>query len=1355
MTDAPAATPSPPAAPPRRPGPILRGLRLALRGVGWLLGTALVMLVLLLGLVLGTQTGLRTVVGLMQDLAPGMLSVGRIDGRLLGRIALDDLQLRLPGFELDLREGVLDWSPLGLLTGDLEVAELTARDLRIATAPSAEKKPLELPEIHLPVGVDLQQGLVEGLRYETIGAPPESAIVVDRLALSATARADGVAVRTLDARLSQPAVVASARGDARLTGAWPVTFDLNWSFTLPPGPDPAVSPATLTGTGSVRGDLDALQIEHRVAGPVEATLTATLHNVLNDLGWDGRIAVTRVDLPALAPGAPVLDLHADLATNGNLNRATLTGTLGASAPGLADLGRLDAALDLGWADQTLTIHRLGLRETPTSGDAGAHLDLTGQVALADPANPGIILNGDWAGLRWPLTGAPVATLDAGQLAVDGTLAGAEVTLTTTLRGPALPETGLALKARAGRERIDIAGLDLTTLGGRATLTGQVTLAPALAWDLSLKAADLDPGRQYPGLDGRISLTATSQGNLTDGFGYQLQTGAALRGYPPARLTASGSGTASAVAVDSLRLDALNGRIDGNARLTLAPALAWEANLTAANLDPGTLQRDWPGRIGGRLETRGSLGPDGPDLTARLDGLGGQLRGYPVRVDGNLGLKGQTLTLERLAASSGTTRLTASGRAGAALDLRLDLDSPDLAALLPGARGALTANGRLTGTPAAPLLALRLDGRGLGLADQGIARLQGSIDAGLAPSAPLRVALTAEGIKAGGQQFERAVINADGSLARHRLAATLSGPTLNAEVEASGALDASNAWAGNLQRLRVAPKDLPALALERPVPITLAGEKIKTGPLCLGDGQGSAVCASFEQTAAGRFSTSLDARRIDLALLRPLLPPTLTASGFALVNARFTGNAGQLTGNARLELPEAALTLVLPGDDERLVLNGGRLDLDANAAGLTARLALPVEGIGRLGGELGLPGLRLGATATPALRGQVTARVDSFDRLAELVPDVTNLTGNLDADLRLGGTLARPTIGGNLALRGVGLRVPLTGTEVKDLNITATGRGGEGFDITGAGLVGGGRLEIDGSAGGLLGGNPTLAFTVRGDNLVVADSREYFARLSLDLNGQRGPGGVAITGQIKVPEARIMPRAVAAGAILPSPDVVIIGADTGGPPLPVTLDILTRLGDNVRIEAFGLRGRLTGDLRLLKQPGGDLVGSGQLAVNDGTFRVSLPGLGLVTAIGAPLRIEQGIINFAGTSLTNPGLVLKAVRQGGDLTAGVQVLGTLRSPKLAFFSDTDPNMSQAEITKYLVTGIPPRRDGDMADDRALSVGTYVAPKLFVEYENNLGGQSDRVKLRYDLNNRVELQTETGGGAQGGDIFFKFEN
>ena len=189
-----------------------------------------------------------------------------------------------------------------------------------------------------------------------------------------------------------------------------------------------------------------------------------------------------------------------------------------------------------------------------------------------------------------------------------------------------------------------------------------------------------------------------------------------------------------------------------------------------------------------------------------------------------------------------------------------------------------------------------------------------------------------------------------------------------------------------------------------------------------------------------------------------------------------------------------------------------------------------------------------------------------------------------------------------------------------------------------------------------------------------------------------------------------------------------------------------------IKAFGLEGELVGDLRVLKDPGkDDILGDGQLAIVEGSYRIS-SGVGLTAAIGKPLTIEQGFLNWARSDIANPFLVLTAQREGGDVTAGLRVFGTIRNPKMTFFSASDPGMSQSEVSNYLLTGIPPRGKEDN-ENKALSVGTYVAPKLFVEYDYSLGDEADKIKLRYDLNSWIELQTETGD-AQGGDVFFKFE-
>jgi translocation and assembly module TamB len=1420
----------------RRTGPSLIGfplLGLLLR----VLGTTLLVAVLLVGFVVGTQTGLRLAVALAGEVAPEMVSVGSVEGRLLGELTVTDLRLNLPGLALDAGRLHLAWSPGALFRGRLHVADLSAADIDIVTTPTADDKPKEpfkLPEIRLPIAVDIERVLVERLSFRDRDAPPESALRVTRAELAASADGSRVALEKLDLVAAQPDAEVHAAGSVELVGDYPVDLGLDWQLRQPPG-------LALTGTGRIGGDLATLGIVHKVTGAAALTLDATVRDLLEKPAWDAEITLTSLDLPAIVPDAPPVDLRAELKSAGDLDRATVTGDLVASAPDLADFGSLKAALDLTWAEQRLTLSRVHLDETAND----ATLDLTGHMDLAG-ATPQFDLEGTWAGLRWPPAGEPLVSAPSGELSVTGDLDAFTYGLKAAVEGPDIPATALTLSGTGDAESTRIEALLVETLGGRIEARGNLAWAPTPTWDLAVTAADIDPGRQWPGLDGSVALKAdsaggleegyslganvtaaltayppvvlnlagtgdaeqlavdtlsietlggaidgvgkvawvpgltwdlrliandldpgrqyggldgrvgfelTSAGGLDNGFDYRLQGSAALAAYPPAVVDVRGTGSAESAEIAALDVAVLNGQIAGSGNVAWAPALGWNADLTLTGLDPGTVLADWPGRVGGRISSQGRLGAAGPELTATISDVDGELRGYPVRLAANIEMQGETLRLAKLDAGSGTTRLDATGSlVGEALDFRADLGSPDLAALLPGAAGSLDVTANIGGTLAQPRLRLTLTGSDIAMDAQGIEQVSGSADVGLGPDGDFDIDVTGSNLIVGTLRFDDITVDGSGRMPDHRLNLALTGDALSAQLALAGGLAADGAYKGSLGTLQLASETFGTWSLTRPAGIAYADGGVRAGPLCLGNGKGSGACAGFEQPAPGRFEVSLDADRIELAVLNPVLPELLVLKGFVRAEARFRGEGTALTGNARITVPEGQIEMALDEARDQLVFAGTSLTVNAGAAGLTADFDLPLVGLGGVAAQVSLPGFDLASGPAQPLRGTAQVRLDGLARISSLLPDVTNVTGNIDGDVRLAGTVAEPDLRGELRVRGLGLTVPLYGTTVSGADLTVASRGPNDLVIDGAAEVGGGRVTIDGSVD-LAGATPQARIRISGNDLKPADSREYFVRLSTDITIGVGPAGAAVTGQVTVPEARIKPRTVPTGAVQPSPDVVMEAPDEDQAALPLSIDVVAKLGDEVSIDAFGLRGLLRGELRVSKAPQGQIIGDGQLQIVDGTYRVTLPTLGVLTAIGKPLTIEQGIVNFAKTPLDNPGLVLNAQREGGDITAGVQVLGTLKNPKLSFFSDTDPNLTQAEITQYLVTGIPPKRDAQ-ADRRAISVGTYVAPKLYMEYESNTGDARDSVKMRYDLSNRIELQTETGD-SQGADIFFKFEN
>lgn len=1320
-------------------GPVWRLLRL-------LLGVTvqvLLLVLVLLGLILGTQTGLRAAFAVAQELAPDLIRVEQVQGRVLGRLHLRGLEVQVPGLDLNLGGLDLDWAPFAVLTGTLPIHRLRVQDIGVELGPSEEKprEPLVLPEVVLPIGIDIDEVLVERLRVSEAGAEAPL-LVLDRAVLSARLRGSELDLRRLEADLSEPRVSARASGEAELRDQYPLGLDLAWELTLPPA-------ARLGGQGRVSGDLEQLHVTHEVSGSARVSLDAEVREVLQAASWTGRIQVDGVDLPAFLPTAPPVDLTGRIETAGDLGTATATGTLDAKASELPDFGHLAANLSIEWKERILTLRALDLGESVS----GAKVTVRGILDLRQKPDA-FQVKGAWERLRWPLSGDLLVESPQGGLDASGSLDAYTYALSGRVQGPAVPALDLVLDGTGDAEGTRIEPLEVHTLDGTLTAKGDVTWVPGVTWDLALKGEGLNPAGIAPGIEDRVGLTLETQGGL-DAFQYSLAANTQGPGLPPAQLSLHGRGDLQGSEMEALRLDVLNGRLDGQGRVAWDPKLGWDAWLSWADIDPGVLAPEWPGRLAGRIESKGSLEPDGPHLSALIDGVQGELREFPVAAKGRVEMEGRSIRIQGLEASSGPTRLQVDGTAEeTGLDLAFDLNSPDLGTLLPDAKGSLGAKGRLGGTLEAPEVRLDLSAKGVEAAGQGVGSLEGAVDLVVTPTGPFDVRIQGSDLLAGGLRFGRLEVRGEGRMPDHRLSLSLTGEPLAVRLEAGGVLAQDWSYQGSLRRLELDSVPWGDWRLQRPMPVKLAGSQIGAGPLCLRNGQGSGGCLGFDQEETGHWSADIDLDRLGAELIEGLLPPDLAAEGAVRVKGRFEAQGAVVAGSAVAEVPQGRLQIFqAQGGGEVIDFSRTRLTLASGAAGISSQLDLPMAGLGAVMGNLELPGWRLDQASRPdqSLRGNLRARVDGLARVSKLVPSLTGVTGSIAADLNLSGTLARPDLQGQASARGLGGEVPLIGLKLADFNINFIASG-DRLDLQGQGDVGGGRLELSGAYALAPGGAAGRA-RLQGERLRVANTKEYQAVVSPSLDLVLNPEGLQVRGEVKVPEARIHPRSLPAGTVSPSPDVVMLdkSGQSEGSSFPLDLDIRLLLGKDVTIDAFGVRGRLTGDLRVFQQPGKPVLGDGQLGIVDGVYRLSA-GFRLAAEFGAPLTIEQGRLVFAKSPIDNPGLLLQAQREGTETTAGVRVHGTLRNPKLAFFSDSDPELTPSEISTYLVTGVPPRNDSG-SQDRSLSFGTYVKPKLYMEYETGLGDQKDKVKLRYDLTRRIELQTETGE-SQGGDIFFKFE-
>nr|WP_246387855.1 translocation/assembly module TamB domain-containing protein [Chiayiivirga flava] len=410
------------------------------------------------------------------------------------------------------------------------------------------------------------------------------------------------------------------------------------------------------------------------------------------------------------------------------------------------------------------------------------------------------------------------------------------------------------------------------------------------------------------------------------------------------------------------------------------------------------------------------------------------------------------------------------------------------------------------------------------------------------------------------------------------------------------------------------------------------------------------------------------------------------------------------------------------------------------------------------------------TATPladdgALDGNLTLSLPDLTVLELVTDQVVAPSGTLDANVAIAGTRASPQIEGRASVAGFSGEVPAAGLLLSDGELVLTSAGARAATLAGTVKSGDGTLRIEGRVDGNAGAEETVRVALQGENLTIVKIPEAEARVSPDLTIVLANEQLRLRGTVTVPFARIDLEQLQ-GTTKASSDVVVIDAQTDeGAGLGLDSDISIVLGDDVRLNGFGLKSKLDGQLAVRDRPGRATLGAGAIQVG-----------GAYKAYGQDLTITRGRLSFASTPIDNPAIDLRAERKIDEVTVGVQVRGTALAPELTLWSE--PSMEQAEQLSYLVLGRPLRSasqaDGaqlsqaaaafggnflakrlgarmgldevGVADNRALggaalTVGKFLSPRLYVSYGVALFGSGQVVTFKYILSRLWSVQIDSG--------------
>ncbi|MFG1267571.1 translocation/assembly module TamB domain-containing protein [Xanthobacter sp. DSM 14520] len=1250
----------------------------------------------------------------------------------------------------------LDWNPLSLLLGSLDI------DAAGATRIALQRKPELPPAPASPQTTSGGGGFALPVR---IGRLSLDEIVIDEPVLGHAAVLSLVAtaeLRSLERGLSGAFNLKRRDQPGSLTGRLgyvPQTEHLDLDIT-------AEEPAGgLVARAAGLADLPAITATLKGVGPLDA--------------WDGRLDVA-------AGSAARIEGSAQVRATGAARRVSFTAE--------ADIARLlpaqiapllEGGVELAGAATIDKARRIAI-ESATARSAGFGAGVHGTVD-ADAMTADLAF-GLKAGEAARFAGlAPGVTWKAA--AVDGTLKGAFAAPVLAARATAEDLKG----AGYGAGTVEITAATLPdarqtlafTLDGRADglSAADTKVAQALGRTASFHVAGAQPKGRAPAVTAATvelaALTSRFSGNASaekiagtlkleklDLAAFSPLAGRTLAGTAALDATIDASGDLSRVdasitggtrdvatgiaAVDglfggtttlaaklardgqdairvdrfSLASDSLTVTADGTLSRARADLAAKLALADVAKLDPRV-----SGAVTGEAAFRGSLDklgltarllmPAGTAMKQKVEGLSlavmaSDLTGNPAAefsLDGRVAGKPATGSGAFTTLADGARQLKnlviAIGSVSAKGDLRLDgkgladgtltIAAGDLNDLSPLAltelAGRLNADVRLDASGGRQRVAVKADAANVSAAGQSVGSAR--IDATVVDPAgapALDGTVRLRAVNAGGMDISQANLTANG--AAGGTSVNLDAVVNGATLTTTGLLTPRDGTIGfRLDRLNLA-RGGTSITTAAPANFRWSGDTLAIDRLTLTTRGGSA-------SVSGRAGSSL-ALDVTLTTL-PLALADLAAPGLNL--------SGTLSGSARLEGPAAAPTgtyslTVARVSTRDLSANGiGPLDVRADGRFADGRVSTRTTVTGRFLSDVTLTGSApLGAGDLDlAIRGALDLGVAN----PMLATSGAQVRGRAAIDATVRGTAAAPRAGGTVRISGARFDDGVNGVNLSNIEgvITGTDRSVTLSSLTARTPNGGGL-----SARGTVALEPAQGFPGRIDvdltnaGLVNSDLMRLVAEGRLAVEGAFA-NNPRVTGRLVVRhlDVNIPDRLPGGGAALNVRHVNggrnwNVSTNRPGGKAGANAPRRSNAGMALDLTVSAPNNVFVRGMGLEAELGGDLKVGGTTAspATLGGFEMRR---GTFDILGRRLNFTRGKITFNGT--TDPDLDFVAETTANDITAQILVTGAASRPDVTFSST--PTLPQDEVLSRLMFG---RSAGSLTGAQALQIAQTIA-------------------------------------------------
>ncbi|MBL4647468.1 MAG: translocation/assembly module TamB domain-containing protein [Gammaproteobacteria bacterium] len=934
------------------------------------------------------------------------------------------------------------------------------------------------------------------------------------------------------------------------------------------------------------------------------------------------------------------------------------------------------------------------------------------------------------------------------------------------------------------------------------------------WPLSL-------ARKYPVAISSNSGKFSLRGN-TQHYKIQLTSSLTGKNIPPSQLLMKGIGNAQKINLKTIRIIMLAGLITGNASIAWSPQLTWHSQLIGQHINPAIKWQAWPGNISFNVLSQGARIKQTFNGQLQINSLQGKLRQQEICGKANLRYTDGELKNSMANFHFGDAHLVANDRGNKHHEINWHINIPDLSKIFPRSNGRIISQGLIK----YPQIKLALQASNARWEKQRIDTLniQGLVY--VDGNHPSRLTFTGKNILINNHHINSIRLKLGGQKKQQHLQATLTMPQAKLQFKISGHY-IKHLWHGQINNLTLQSITLGNWQLKKSVLLQLSEKQFVLSPLCwLSRQQG--ICLSTNWQAKSGWRSHVKLTHIKLQPITKLFFKQFSLTSLLNFNGEFNLSTTQpLSAKINGELLRGKFIYQQGMMQDTLPITSGKFIGTVDQKGLQSSLKIHADKNNFVNAQFSLPGYThlQPLVQQQKIQGNLTSHFSKLSWLTLLSPNVKNITGNSQIDLQWLGTIHTPKLSGNITIKHAAFNIKNSGLHLRKVNLTATADKKQIF-YSAQMQSGKGLLHITGYTW-LNKQNFPSQLKVTGKNIIVANSSDMKITASPDLTLKINRDSLYVDGRVTVPTAVIYIRDYASTVTLPSNTVFINQEIVTQKTSHKLLDklyakITLILGDDVNFRTNNFSSKLAGSITLNEQPDSITTGNGELRIINGAYKI----------YGQQLIVNNGKLLFVDSPVTNPALSIRAqkqitavitdkfdsasidkksqqpqgIPQQQTITVGVEITGTLNSPKVKLFS-LPMQLSQTDILSYLVLGVSQNRAGasgsqalwqaantlkgvgtitkgvknifsldqlsvessSYVDQSAKSIkdgtsgvkhntsvvlGKMLSPKLFIGYSIGLIEPINTIHVRYKISKNWQLRSKSNSLGNGIDLFYTFE-